>query len=132
MNKFKNKIALITGSSRAMGKSIALKLAKEGAFVIIHYTNNISPAQQTLNEVNATGGQGALVKVNFSDSNSIDDLFSQVVKILSEKKIDFLINNAGVFKKGNIETASEEQFAKMFNVNVKSVFYRSTFYLNYG
>jgi 3-oxoacyl-[acyl-carrier protein] reductase len=123
MNTFENKIALITGSSRGIGKSIALELAKEGAFVIIQYTNNRPSAEQALNEVNAIGGKGELVRADFSHSNSIDDLFSQVNKILSGKKIDFLINNAGVLEKGSVENVTEEQFDNMFNVNVKSVFF---------
>jgi len=123
MKKFENKIALITGSSRGIGKSIALDLAKEGAFVIIHYTNNKPSAEQTLSEVNAIGGKGELVRANFSDRNSINDLFAQVDKILSNKKIDFLINNAGILEKGSLENVSEEQFDDMFNVNVKSVFF---------
>lgn len=123
MNKLKDKIALITGSSRGIGKSIALELAKEGAFVIIHYTNNRPSAEQVLNEVNAIGGKGELISADFSDSISIDNLFSQVHKILSGKKIDMLINNAGVLERSSFENVSEEQFDKMFYVNVRSVFF---------
>ena len=123
MNRFENKIAMVTGSSRGIGKSIALELAKGGAFVIIHYTNNRPSAEETLNEVNAIGGKGELVSANFSDNNSVDDLFSQVDKVLSGRKIDFLINNAGVLEKDSVENVSKEQFGNMFNVNVKSVFF---------
>ena len=123
MKKFENKIALITGSSRGIGKSIALELAKEGAFVIIHYTNNKLSAEQTLNEVNAIGGKGELVRADFSDKNSLNDLFSQVNNVLLGRGIDILINNVGVLERVGIENTTEEQFDNMFNINVKSVFF---------
>jgi len=123
MKKLENKIALITGSSRGIGKSIALGLAAEGAFVIIHYTNNKSSAEQVLNEVTAIGAKGAIVNADFSDSNSIDDLFSQVNEILAGRKLDILINNAGVLERLGIENTTTEKFDAVFNVNVKSVFF---------
>ena len=122
-NKLANKIALITGSSRGIGKSIALGLAKEGAFVIIHYTNNKALAEQVLNEVHAIAGKGEIVRGDFSNKKSLEELFSHVNKILSGRGIDILINNAGALERVGIENTTEEQFDHMFNVNVKSVFF---------
>lgn len=123
MNKLGNKIALITGSSRGIGKSIALDLAKEGAFVIIHYTNNRDSAEEVLNEVHTIGGKGEIVRGDFSNKKSLDELFSQINTILSGRGIDILINNAGALERVGIENTTEEQFDNMFNVNVKSVFF---------
>src|SRR6187397_3182374 len=123
MKKLENKIALITGSSRGIGKSIALDLAKEGAFVIIHYTNNRASAEEVLNEVHAIGGKGEIVKGDFLNNNSLDELFAQINKLLSGRGIDILINNAGALERAGIETTTEAQFDNMFNVNVKSVFF---------
>lgn len=129
MNKLENKIALITGSSRGIGKSIALDLAKEGAFVIIHYTNNKDSAEQVRNEVHAAGGNGEIVRGDFLNKKSLDELFAQVDKILAGRGIDILINNAGALDRVGIENTTEEQFDNMFNVNVKSVFFITQYFI---
>ena len=69
MNKLKNKIALVTGSSRGIGKSIAMDLAKEGAFILIQYANDKASAEKILNEIKTIGGNGEIVKADFSKRN---------------------------------------------------------------
>ena len=131
MNRFESKIALVTGSSRGMGKTIALQLAKQGAYIIIHYTSSKTSAEQVLEEIKSLGSDGAIVKADFSENNVGDLLMAQVKEVLNGRKIDFLINNAGVFEPGYIEEVTEAQYDKMFNVNVKAVLFTTQKLISY-
>ena len=119
----KNKIALITGASRGIGKAIALHLASEEIFVIMHYASNDKAARQTLDEVNAIDGNGVLIKSDFSSVKGIEYLFEEVDKVLKRDKIDILINNAGILNKFDLENITEAQFDSQFSINVKSPFF---------
>ncbi|NAS32252.1 SDR family oxidoreductase [Flavobacteriaceae bacterium R38] len=119
----KNKIALITGASRGIGKAISIHLAAQGVFVIMHYASNDKAAHQTLDEVNAVGGKGILIKSDFSSMKGIDCLFEELDKVLEGNKIDILVNNAGILNRFNLENITEAQFDSQFSINVKSPFF---------
>lgn len=121
MKYFENKIALITGSSRGIGKAIAMKLSKQGVTVIVHYANNDLAASETLNEIQ--NGKIFIIKADLSSLTGINHLVEQVDSILGENKLDFLINNAGVLVRASMEKLSEADFDAMFNINVKAPFF---------
>lgn len=123
MKKLEHKIALVTGASRGIGKAIAIQLATEGAFVIIHYASNQKAANKTLSDINALGGKGITIKSDFSSVNEITSLFKELDEILGNKKIDILVNNAGILNKYDLEHITEEQFDSQFAINVKSPFF---------
>ena len=125
--RLETKVALITGSSRSIGKGIAQALAKEGALVIINYASNQEAAEVTVKEIEANGGQAFAVKGNIGSLKDIEQLFVEIDTQLQERigsnSLDILVNNAGVIEFGTVENSSEEAFDKVFSVNVKGTYF---------
>src|SRR5688572_26285941 len=120
MNKLRNKLALITGASRGIGKAIALRLAEEGASVIVHYARNEIAALETHMEIKRKNVFGFLVKAELSTLAGIDSLYKQIDAILGSKKIDILVNNAGILFRAGLDQITEDQFDNMYNINVRA------------
>jgi NAD(P)-dependent dehydrogenase (short-subunit alcohol dehydrogenase family) len=113
-----NKRALVTGSSKGIGKAIVLQLAKEGAEVVIHYNKNKQEAEITWNDINKAGGKAHLLQADLFDINHAIKLGEEAWDVLHG--IDFLINNAGVsYKKDFLETTLED-IDNFTNINFKS------------
>ena len=95
IKRFENKVALVTGASSGLGKEIALKLAQEGAQVVIHYKSNEKAAQEVVAEINKSGAKAFSVKSDLSKGN-LDDVAEKLVSEILEKvtTIDYLVNNA--------------------------------------
>ena len=125
--KLKGKVALVTGSSRSIGKGIAQAFAKEGALVAINYASNQNAATVTVNEIEVDGGQAFAVKGNIGSLKDIEQLFadmdSQLQERIGSNSLDILVNNAGVIEFGTVENSSEEAFDKVFSVNVKGTYF---------
>ncbi len=123
----KNKIALITGGSRGLGKNMALKLAETGNDVLITYNSNKQEAESVVAEVRARGRKSAALQLNVGDSKTFDDFFKRVSVQLKESfgtdKFDFLINNAGIGIHASIAATEEEMFDELMNIHLKGVFF---------
>ena len=95
----KNKIALITGGSRGLGKNMALAIAKKGIDVILTYNSNKEAADDVVGEIESLGQKAVAFQLNTSDTKSFDNFIKQSTSWLQEQKgspnFDFLINNAG-------------------------------------
>ncbi len=91
-NRFEAKVALVTGSGRGIGRAIALRLASEGAHVVVNFFRNRVPAEQTAEEIRAFGCEALLVKADVSNESDLDHLFEQIEHTFGG--LDFLINNA--------------------------------------
>lgn len=120
MTNLKNKAAIVTGSSRGLGKRIALELAKNGANIIVNYNSNEAEAIDTLDEITAFGGKAIAVKADVSKSNDVKLLFNTAIQ--NFKKVDIVINNAGIMITKFLKDFSEDEFDQQFSINVKSVF----------
>ena len=116
MADLKGKVALVTGASKGIGAGIAKELASRGAAVAVNYASDKAGAEKVVAEINASGGKAIVVKANVADPDTIGPLINQVVKELGP--IDVLVNNAGVYEFGAIETITPDHFHKQFNVNV--------------
>ncbi len=117
MAKLKGKVALVTGASRGIGKSIAQKLVEYGAKILITYKDNIAAA----NAVEKTlQGKTTIHPLNVCDARSIDDL-ADFIKT-KFKKIDILINNAGINKPNDFDKISEEDWDEVMDTNLKGAF----------
>lgn len=123
MNKLRGKIALVTGASRGIGRSIALRLAQEGALVAVHYARNQAAADQVVQEIKNSGGTAFAIGTEFSTFNSIEEFLIQLDAQLTEHtgrpEFDILVNNAGIGQVLSIEELTEEAFDDVLNVNVK-------------
>jgi 3-oxoacyl-[acyl-carrier protein] reductase len=120
MTDLKNKTAIITGSSRGLGKKTAIELAKNGANVVVNYTSNESEAQATVHEILSNKGNAIAVRADVSKSKEGNDLFEKTIERFG--KVDIVVNNAGIMMTKFLKDFSEEEFDRQFSVNVKSVF----------
>jgi len=123
----KNKIALVTGGSRGLGKNMAMKLAEKGNDVLITYNNNRQEAENVVAGIKAIGRNSAALQLNVGDSKTFDDFFKRVSIQLQESfgagKFDFLINNAGIGIHASIAATEEEMFDELMNIHLKGVFF---------
>jgi len=117
-----NKIALVTGASKGLGKAIALRLAKDGATVIVNYASDQAGAEGVVTQISKNGGKAHALQGDLSRVDNIKKMFAEMAD-LGFKKLDILVNNAGVFPPGGLENATEETFDKIFNINVKGLFF---------
>jgi len=122
-----NKIALVTGGSRGLGKNAALKIAAKGIGVIVTYQSKKEEAEDTVNEIKALGVPAAAIQLNVGDSNTFDAFFNEVKSILKSvfnaEKFDFLINNAGIGIHASFADTTEEQFDSLVNIHYKGAFF---------
>jgi 2-keto-3-deoxy-L-fuconate dehydrogenase len=116
MFNLKNKTALITGAGSGIGKAMALLFARQGAIV---YALDLD-AQATIDEIKKERGNAEFIKCNVS---SVSEVESMVAKITSvHPSIDILVNNAGIAHVGTVETTTEQDFDRLYAVNVKGIF----------
>lgn len=120
MENLKDKVVLITGSSRGIGAAIALKVSQARAKVIINYAGGKEPAEKLAQEIISNGGQALAIKADVSNSTEVKNLFDQSIAHFG--KIDVLINNAGIMITKLIKDTTDEDFDRHFNINVKGTF----------
>lgn len=116
----KNKIALITGAGRGIGRAIAIALAKEGAEVVINYNGSEERAKEVKQTIEENGGKVSIYKCNVSDFVACEAMIKDIVKEYGH--LDILVNNAGITKDGLIMKMKEEDFDSVLNVNLKGTF----------
>ena len=128
MGTLSGKVALVTGGSRGIGRAIAIRLAKEGATVIINCSKDILGADITIEAINKFGGYCDKIVKDISIYSNCEELISEVIK--SYGKIDILINNAGRSKIGLFIDSSYEDINEIINTNLMSAIYLSKFAVN--
>jgi 3-oxoacyl-[acyl-carrier protein] reductase len=119
--KLTGKVAIITGSSRGIGKALAVQLASLGAKVVINYSNNPDKANIVVNEIQENGGEAIAIKADISKVSDIENLFIETINVFG--KVDILINNAGIMINKSILDATEEDFDTIFSINTKGTFF---------
>lgn len=116
MSKLTNKVAVVTGASKGIGAGIAKSLAAEGAAVVVNYSSSKEGAEKVVAEIAANGGRAIAVQGDVSKQADITRLFAETRKAFG--RLDVLVNNAGVYEFGALESVNEESFYRQFNLNV--------------
>lgn len=114
-----NKITIVTGAGQGIGKGIALALANQGAKVVVSDLNQEN-AQKVAEEINQNQGQAIAVKCDVSQKNEIENLFQETKNHFD--KVDILVNNAGIFPFKAFAELSEDDWNKVMDINLKSIF----------
>ncbi|ACK42224.1 MULTISPECIES: 3-oxoacyl-[acyl-carrier-protein] reductase [Dictyoglomus] len=117
----KDRVALVTGGSRGIGRAIVLSFAKEGAKVLINYKGNEKAAMETLEEVKKIGGEGEVFKADVSIEEEVDKMFNFVLEKWG--RLDILVNNAGITRDNLLIRMKSEEWDQVINTNLKGVFY---------
>jgi NAD(P)-dependent dehydrogenase (short-subunit alcohol dehydrogenase family) len=126
MNKLKGKIALVTGASRGIGRSIALHLAQAGVLVVVHYSKRKEEAESVVDKIKKDGGSVFAIRADLSTFNGINKLYSMMdqslQKYIGDTTFDILVNNAGI---GQVLTLEESTFEiyVMFRYLKESTFF---------
>jgi pteridine reductase len=119
--KLRGQVALITGAGRRIGRAIALRLASEGAKVVVHYGHSKSEAAAVAAEIQAAGGEAVCVQAELTRIGEIARMFDEVERGCG--RLDILVNNAGRFRPTPLAEATEEQWDSLLDSNVKSQFF---------
>jgi 3-oxoacyl-[acyl-carrier protein] reductase len=123
MSKLKGKIAVVTGGSRDIGRAISVKLAKEGAKVVVNYYNSEAGAKETVQEIKSLGGEAIAIKADVSNLDDIKNLKVKTIEAFG-KSIDILVNNAGgLFARKTLQELDESFYDLVMGVNFKSTIF---------
>ncbi len=118
--KLSGKIAVVTGGSRGIGAAIARRLAADGAKVVLSYSASPQAAEKVVAEIEAAGGHAVAVKADATDMVQVQNLITHTVQHFG--RIDILVNNAGVFAMAPVTDFSDDDYDRVFDVNVRAVF----------
>src|SRR5580704_10946284 len=119
-NPLAGQVALITGAAKRIGRSIALRLAADGADIVVNYASSKPEADTLVAEIKSTGRRAIAAKADVSQRLDVQKLFSAAENEFG--RLDILVNNAGTFFPAKFEELTEEQWDHILNVNLKSQF----------
>lgn len=116
-----NKVALVTGASRGIGRACAIKLGAEGYKVVVNYNSNDEAANEVVSLIKEAGGEAAAIKADVSNPAEAKMLIRETVNTYGQ--IDVLVNNAGIVKDEFVLMMSEETINKCLDLNIKGYLY---------
>jgi 3-oxoacyl-[acyl-carrier protein] reductase len=114
--KLAGKVALVTGASKGIGAAIATQLGAEGAAVVVNYSSSKDGADRVVKKITESGGKAVAVQANVAKAADINQLMAETKKVFG--KLDILVNNAGIYEKGAVGEITEEQYRRIFDLNV--------------
>lgn len=120
MRKLEGKVAVVTGASRGIGRAIALKLANEGAKVVVNYSGSQAKAEEVVAMIQENGGEAIAVQASVSQTEEVTALMDTAVKTYGS--LDILVNNAGITRDNLIMRMKEDEWDDVLNTNLKGVF----------
>ncbi|QQG66529.1 3-oxoacyl-ACP reductase FabG [Desulfobulbus oligotrophicus] len=115
-----NKVALVTGGSRGIGRAICVHLASLGATVGVNYVANSAAAEETLGQIQTAGGKGFMVRFDIADPGAVQQSIKET--IAGYGQIDILVNNAGITRDGLVALMSEKDWDSVLDTNLKGAF----------
>jgi NAD(P)-dependent dehydrogenase (short-subunit alcohol dehydrogenase family) len=113
-------VALVTGAAKRIGRSIALRLAKEGADVVVNYATSKAEADELASEVQSLGRRVIALQADVSQRADVHRMFAAIDREFG--RLDILVNNAGMFFEAKFEELTDEQWDRIMNANLKSQF----------
>lgn len=116
-----NKVALITGGSRGIGKACVLELARAGYDVVVNYAGNEAAANETVKEAQSLGVKAIAMKFDVSDAKLVEDSIAKIMEQFG--RIDVLVNNAGITRDNLFMRMGENQWLDVINTNLNSAYY---------
>jgi 3-oxoacyl-[acyl-carrier protein] reductase len=119
MSKLAGKVAVVTGASKGIGGAIARALAAEGAAVVVNYASSKAGADAVVDAVVSAGGKAIAVQADVSRPDQTKGLIEAAITAFG--RLDVLVNNSGIYEMSPIEAVTEEQYRKLFDVNVLGV-----------
>lgn len=114
------KVALVTGASRGIGRSIAVELARQGANVAVNYSGSEAKANEVVDEIKALGREAIAIQSNVGDSDSVQNMVKEVISTFGT--VDILVNNAGITRDNLLMRMKEDEWDDVININLKGVF----------
>ncbi|MCX4241852.1 SDR family oxidoreductase [Paraliomyxa miuraensis] len=127
MSTLEHQVVVITGASRGLGRAAALRCAQEGALVAVGYASNDAAAQEVVGAIEAAGGRAFAIRADLSSISGIDSFYATLDRELEtrtgEARFDTLVSNAGIVTMGKMADTTEEDFDRMFALNVKGSFF---------
>lgn len=114
------KVALVTGSSRGLGKATALELASRGAYVVVNYRESREKAEQTAAQIEEIGRQTLCIRADVSDFDQVQEMVSQAIE--KWKRIDILVNNAGILQDRTLRRMGPAEWSEVISVNLGGMY----------
>jgi len=121
MSRLEGKIALVTGSSQGIGQGVAVRLAQEGAKIVVNFHSHPEGADDTLKQIHDAGSEGIAIQADLGQTAEIDSLIQQ--SLAKYGQIDILVNNAGLEKRAPFWEVTEADYDLVLEVNLKGVFF---------
>lgn len=116
----KNRVALVTGASRGIGRAVAIELAANGAEVIINYHGNINAAEDVLSEITRSGGRGTIIRADVSNPEEVSLMLAEVKSTFG--RLDILVNNAGITRDTLLLRMKSEDWERVLDTNLTGAF----------
>lgn len=120
LQQLKDKVAIVTGASRGIGKATAIELARYGAKVVVNYARSSNAADEVVKEIVESGGEAIALKADVSQAEEVDNLIKETLDRYS--RIDILVNNAGITQDTLLMRMKLEQWQAVINLNLTGVF----------
>jgi 3-oxoacyl-[acyl-carrier protein] reductase len=115
------KVAIVTGSSRGIGRAVAERLGKDGASVVVNYVRNADKSREVVSAIEAVGGRALAVRADMSQIADVRRLFQETLDHFG--RLDILVNNAGLFQTHSLAEVTEDEFDAAFALNAKGAFF---------
>ncbi|PSP00758.1 MAG: beta-ketoacyl-ACP reductase [Cyanobacteria bacterium QS_7_48_42] len=120
MQRLRDRVAIVTGASRGIGRAVALALAAEGAKVVINYARSSEAAEEVVGEITKAGGEAYAIQADVSQAEQVDELIKQTQSKLA--RIDIVVNNAGITRDTLLLRMKPEDWQAVINLNLTGVF----------
>jgi 3-oxoacyl-[acyl-carrier protein] reductase len=114
------KTAIVTGASRGIGRSIALRLAADGFGVVVNYAGDTAKAEEVVNQITSAGGRALAIRADIANPEDVKQLFEKTIKAFGQ--IDVVVNNAGIMHLSPIAKGDVEAFDKLIATNLRGTF----------